>query len=81
MRDRKPVDRESPESVAAWARDTRAITREVRTLAEDATMPRGDRQHSRTFLRKMICRRLRELDARIDAIDAAPSGERVESSA
>jgi hypothetical protein len=71
-RDRRPVDRTSVAAVEAWANGARTLTREVRTFVEDALMPRGERRHSRTFLRKMICRRLRELDARIDAIDPAP---------
>ncbi len=68
-RDRSPVDIANPEALAAWAKGARFIAQEVRQLAEDATMPRGERRQSRTFLRKMICRRLRDLDARIDALD------------
>jgi hypothetical protein len=71
-RDRRHVDLTSPAAVAAWARDARDLTREIRLFAEDATMPSGDRLHARTYLRKMICRRLRELDARIDALTPAP---------
>jgi hypothetical protein len=76
MRDRSPLDRSSPAAVAAWASEARDITREIRLFAEDATLPGGERIHARLYLRKMICRRLRELDARIDRIDAsAPSAE------
>ena len=71
-RDRRPVDTTSPAALAAWARDARDLTREIRLFAEDATMPSGERLHARVYLRKMICRRLRELDARIDALAPAP---------
>jgi len=71
-RDRRPVDRTSAASVEAWANDARTLTREVRAFAEDALMPRGERRHSRAYLRKMICRRLRDLDARIDALAPPP---------
>jgi hypothetical protein len=58
-----------------WARDARDLTREIRLFAEDATMPSGERLHARVYLRKMICRRLRELDARIDALVPATTAD------
>jgi hypothetical protein len=45
------------------------LPRELRLFAEDSTLPGGERVHARAYLRKMICRRLRALDAQIDAID------------
>lgn len=56
-------------ALAAALTGMRELTREIRLLAEDATLPGGERLHARKYLRKMICRRLRELDARINAIE------------
>lgn len=70
--DRRPVDVTSPAAVEGWVREARELTREIRLLAEDATKPSGERVHARTYLRRMICRRLRDLAARIDAIAPAP---------
>lgn len=74
-RDRAPMATSSPADVAAWARAARGLARDIRELAEDATAPRGERRQSRTFLRKMICRRLRDLDAKIDALATSTSSD------
>lgn len=71
MRDRTPVNVGDPAALAATLAGMRELSRDIRLLAEDATLPGGERIHARTYLRKMICRRLRELDARIDALDPA----------
>jgi hypothetical protein len=67
MRSRRPIDA-TPEALAAWARGLAPLVREIRAFAEDATMPRGERRHSRTHLRKMLCRRLRDLESGLEAL-------------
>jgi hypothetical protein len=71
-RDRRPVDTTAPTAITTWVHEARDLTREIRLFAEDATLPGSERRQSRVYLRKMICRRLRELDARIDALAPMP---------
>lgn len=67
-RDRTPVNVGDPQALAATLAGMRDLSREIRLFAEDATLPGGERVHARLYLRKMICRRLRELDARINML-------------
>ena len=71
----RPVDRSDGPAVAIWGHIARGLVSEVRDLACDATRGRNERVRSRRHLRRMICRTLRELDARLNAIDPPPSGE------
>lgn len=70
-RERKPINASDPQALAATLTGMKELTRDIRLFAEDATLPGGERVHARVYLRKMICRRLRELDARIDALGSA----------
>ena len=59
----------------AWGAETRALLAALRALAFDGVAPRGERKHSRHYLRRTLKARLRALETRIDAIDPPTSGE------
>ena len=61
-----------PAALAAYAGELRPLVEEARALADEATLPPGQRVHSRAFLRRRALKVLRELAARVDA--AAPAG-------
>jgi hypothetical protein len=62
--------------LATYAAELRPIVTELRALAEDATACPTLRVHSRPFLRKRILRKLREVEARLDAaLAAAPEND------
>ncbi len=63
-----------PLDAQAWAAETRALVNVLRDLAFDGVAPRGQRRHSRTYLRRMLRNRLHTLDARIDLIAQPTSG-------
>ena len=76
----------TPEALATWAGEVLAVVALVRQLSEDATAPAGERVRSRKYLRRMLCRRLRDLEARVRVLcpgiapptldpDATPSPE------
>jgi hypothetical protein len=59
--------------LAAYAAEIRPFVAELRALAEDATAPPGERVHSRPFLRRDILKKLREVEARLDAAIPSPT--------
>jgi hypothetical protein len=67
---RAAVQTTDPVALAAYAGELRPIVADLRALAEDATAPPGERVHSRPFLRRDILKKLRALEAWINA--AAP---------
>lgn len=53
--------------LATYAGELRPIVADLRALAEDATAAPSIRVHSRAHLRKGILKKLREVEARLDA--------------
>jgi hypothetical protein len=68
---RAPVMTADPAALAAYAAELRPVVASLRELAEDATVRPAQRIHGRLYLRQAMLRRLRELEARIEA--AAPA--------
>jgi hypothetical protein len=67
------VQTTDPAALAAYAGELRPIVATLRTLAEDATAAKP--VYSREHLREQILKRIRELDARIDAAAPPPNAE------
>ena len=61
------VQTTDPAALAAYANELRPIVGDLRALAEDATASPGERVHSRPFLRNNMLKKLRSLEARINA--------------
>ena len=53
--------------------EARALLQALRMLAFDAAATRGERQHSRQYLRRTMKTRFRALEARLIAIDPPPA--------
>ena len=64
---RSAIQTTDPAALAAYAELLRPVVTNLRALVEDATATPGDRLHSRVFLRREALKRLRELEARIEA--------------
>ena len=62
---RAAVETTDPGALAAYAALLRPVVANLRSLAEDATAPPGDRVHSRVYLRREILKGLREIETRI----------------
>lgn len=58
--------------LATYAAELRPFVAELRALAEDATAAPSIRVHSRAHLRKHLLRKLREVEARLDAAIPSP---------
>lgn len=69
---RAAVQTSDPAALAAYAEQIRPVVASLRALAEDATAPPSKRVHGRIFLRENMLKKIRELEARIEA--AAPVG-------
>ncbi len=67
QRHHAPVE-QTPEGLKTWAAELCTLVAQIRPLAEDATARKGQRVRSRRYLREMLCRRLREIEARARAI-------------
>ena len=70
---RRVVPTTDPAALATFALSLQPLMKEVRTLADDATIAPGQRVHSRVYLRKGIFKALRELEARLQAVEATPA--------
>jgi hypothetical protein len=64
---RAAVQTTDPAALAAYADLLRPVVTNLRALVEEATATPSDRLHSRIFLRREALKRLRELEARINA--------------
>lgn len=67
-----PVATSDPAALAAYAAELRPVVASLRELAEDATVRPAQRVHGRLYLRQAMLRRLRELEARLEAAAPAP---------
>ena len=71
MRKPPPVDPSSPAALGAWLSSVRGLTEVLKAFLLDATLPRGERVHSRKYLRRFGLRRFHDLEAQLTAIDPA----------
>lgn len=69
---RAPVETSDPAALAMYAGALRPVVASLRALAEDATAAPSQRVHSRAYLRRDMLKRIREIEARIDAAAPAP---------
>lgn len=68
---RAAVQTTDPAALAAYAEALRPVVASLRALVEDATAEPSKRVHARTFLRDNMLKKIRELEARIEAAGAA----------
>ena len=68
---RAAVQTTDPAALAAYAEALRPVVAGLRVLIEDATAEPSKRIHARTFLRDNMLKKIRELEARIEAATAA----------
>ena len=73
MRDPAPIDHKDPVAVAAWLADVTKGAAEIHDLAIDATARKGQRRHSRGYLRGILRRRFHALSQLLAAL-APPGG-------
>ncbi len=66
------LDLTDPEARRAWGEEMRSLVQVIRALSFDGVAPRGERQHSRQYLRRTLRTRLRAMEARINLV-APPS--------
>ncbi len=73
-----PVDLSNPASLSVWAGQVHVQIDALRPLVQDATMRHGLRRQSRRYLRRMMCRILRDVEVLVDVITAPPQAAVVE---
>jgi len=65
------VQTTDPAALAAYAGALRPVVASLRVLVEDATAEPSKRVHARTYLRESMLKKIRELEARIEAASVA----------
>lgn len=64
---RSAIQTTDPATLAAYAELLRPVVASLRALTEDATAEPSKRVHARSFLRREMLKRVREIEARINA--------------
>lgn len=62
------IDPTDPAAIAAWIAALRSTLATIHSLAIDASAPKAQRVHSRTYLRRSLVKEIKAARAALDAL-------------